>query len=59
VGGEVCVLDLFLYGEESLEELKTHPNCELFCGDVRDITAVVKSMQGCDAVIRLAAIVGD
>jgi nucleoside-diphosphate-sugar epimerase len=58
-GFQVRVLDLFLYGEESLEELKTHPNCELVRGDVRDINAVVKSMQGCDAVIHLAAIVGD
>lgn len=53
------MVGLFLYENKSLEELKTHPNCELFCADVRDISAVVKSMQGCDAVFHLAAIVGD
>jgi nucleoside-diphosphate-sugar epimerase len=35
------------------------PNFELMAGDVRDIQVVVQAMRGCDAVLDLAAIVGD
>lgn len=58
-GLKVCVLDSFLFGEKSLDAVRTHPNCALIRGDVRDIGAVVQSMLGCDAVVHLAAIVGD
>jgi nucleoside-diphosphate-sugar epimerase len=58
-GFRVRVLDSFLFGEKSLDQTKTHPRCELVRGDVRDIGAVVQAMRGCDAVIHLAAIVGD
>ena len=58
-GLKVRVLDSFLFGENSLDEVRTHANCQLIRGDVRDIGAVVKAMKGCDAVVHLAAIVGD
>jgi nucleoside-diphosphate-sugar epimerase len=58
-GFKVRILDSFLFGEESLEDVRTHAGCELVRGDVRDIGAVVKAMRGCDAVVHLAAIVGD
>jgi nucleoside-diphosphate-sugar epimerase len=58
-GFKVRVLDSFLFGENSLDDVRTHVNCELIRGDVRDIGAVVKAMKGCDAVVHLAAIVGD
>jgi nucleoside-diphosphate-sugar epimerase len=58
-GFNVRVLDSFLFGEGPLEEAKKNPNCELVRGDVRDIGAVVQAMRGCDAVVHLAAIVGD
>ena len=58
-GFMVRILDSFLFGEKSLDEVKAHPNCEVIRGDVRDIGAVVQSMRGCDAVVDLAAIVGD
>jgi nucleoside-diphosphate-sugar epimerase len=58
-GFKVRVLDSFLFGETPLDEARAHPNCELVRGDIRDIGAVVKSMKGCDAVVHLAAIVGD
>ncbi len=58
-GFKVRVLDSFLFGEAALEDVKGHPNCELIGGDIRDIGAVVKAMRGCDAVVHLAAIVGD
>jgi nucleoside-diphosphate-sugar epimerase len=58
-GFNVRVLDSFLFGEGPLEDAKKNPNCELVRGDVRDIGAVVQAMRGCDAVVHLAAIVGD
>src|SRR5580704_1816887 len=58
-GFRVRVLDSFLFGEGSLEDVRGHAECELVRGDVRDIGAVVKAMRGCDAVVHLAAIVGD
>jgi nucleoside-diphosphate-sugar epimerase len=58
-GFHVRVLDSFLFGEEPLAEARKHPNCELERGDVRDIGAVVQAMRGVDAVVHLAAIVGD
>jgi nucleoside-diphosphate-sugar epimerase len=58
-GFRVRVLDSFLFGEEPLAAAKKHANCELVRGDVRDIGAVVQAMKGCDAVVHLAAIVGD
>jgi nucleoside-diphosphate-sugar epimerase len=58
-GYKVRVLDSFLFGEGALEDVRAHAACELVRGDVRDIGAVVKAMRGCDAVVHLAAIVGD
>jgi nucleoside-diphosphate-sugar epimerase len=58
-GRPVRVLDSFMFGEQSLDQVRAHPNCELVRGDVRDIGVVVRCMKGCDAVIHLAAIVGD
>jgi len=58
-GFKVRVLDSFLFGEKSLDAVRVNPNCGLIRGDVRDIGAVVQSMRGCDAVVHLAAIVGD
>lgn len=58
-GYRVRVLDSLLFGEQSLNRVKKHPKFELSVGDVRDIQAVVQAMKGCDAVIHLAAIVGD
>ena len=58
-GFKVRVLDSFLFGENALDDVRTRANCELIRGDVRDIGAVVKAIRGCDAVVDLAAIVGD
>lgn len=58
-GRRVRVLDSFMFGEQSLDQIRAHPRCELVRGDVRDVGIVVKCMQGCDTLIHLAAIVGD
>ncbi len=58
-GYKVRVLDSFLFGAESLKAVRDHSRCETLTGDVRDIEAVVGAMRDCQAVIHLAAIVGD
>jgi nucleoside-diphosphate-sugar epimerase len=58
-GFAVRVLDAFLFGGRSLNEFLPHPNFEVIHADVRDIQAAERSMRGCDAVVHLAAIVGD
>lgn len=58
-GYKTRVFDSFLFGDKALEAFKSHPDCELAPGDIRDIQAVVQAMRDCDAVIHLAAIVGD
>ena len=58
-GYGVRVLDCFLYGSESLKEVAAHPALEVRSGDFRNISAVVEAVRGCDAVVHLAAIVGD
>jgi nucleoside-diphosphate-sugar epimerase len=58
-GYRVRVLDSLLFGKESLHSVEKHSNFDLIAGDVRDIQVVVQAMKGCDAVIHLAAIVGD
>ncbi len=58
-GYEVRVLDSLLYGPGPLAKVKGHSNFELIEGDFRNVQPVLSSLRGCDAVIHLAAIVGD
>ncbi len=58
-GYRTKILDLFMFGKESVEEVKNNPNLEVIEGDVRDITTISKALNNVDAVIHLAAIVGD
>jgi nucleoside-diphosphate-sugar epimerase/uncharacterized membrane protein len=58
-GYKVRALDSFLFGESSIEGIKRHPDFEVVKGDIREIQPVVDAMKNCDAVIDLAAIVGD
>ena len=59
LGYHVKVLDLYIYGEDVLDEVKDHPNLEQIRGDIRDIKMLEKSIIGCDAVIHLACISND
>ncbi len=59
LGYGVRVLDCFLYGADSLEDIAAHPALEVHQGDFRNIPTVVEAVRGCDAIIHLAAIVGD
>src|SRR6202000_1370632 len=58
-GYNVKVLDLFLYGDHVLDEVKNHPGLELVLGDMRDADILRQSLAGCDAVIHLACISND
>ena len=58
-GYKVRVLDLFLFGEDSLKEVRNNPNLEIIRDDVRNLKTVSSALKGVDSVIHLAAIVGD
>ena len=58
-GYKVKVLDLYIYGEDVLSEVKDNPNLEEIKGDLRDQDLLKKIIPGCDAVIHLACISND
>lgn len=58
-GYRVRVLDLFLYGEDVLEEVRNDPKLEAVKGDLRDQALLARLLHGCDAVIHLACISND
>ncbi len=58
-GYRVTVLDALLYGDESIRELYGRPGFVLVKDDLRNIEAVVRTMESADAVIHLGALVGD
>jgi nucleoside-diphosphate-sugar epimerase len=55
----VRVLDMLLYGDQAMRELRSHPHFEFVQGDFRNVEVVVRAMQDVDAVAHLGAIVGD
>ncbi len=57
-GHQVRVFDSLMYGGESLLGAYHNPNFEFISGDIRDRLAVEKAVEGCEAVVHLAAIVG-
>ena len=58
-GYTVRILDNFLYGRRSLEQLPRTPMLEVIEGDLRNIHTCVSALDGVHAVVLLAAIVGD
>ncbi len=58
-GYAVRVLDSLLYGDEAIRPLFSNPRFELIIGDCRNIQSVVRAIKGVDAIVHLAAIVGD
>jgi len=58
-GFKVRVLDLLMYGVGPIKELLENKRFELIEGDMRNISNLVSALNGVDAVINLAAIVGD
>jgi nucleoside-diphosphate-sugar epimerase/CBS domain-containing protein len=57
-GWSVRILDNFLYSQDSLSDIE-NKNLEVFKGDAKDIDAVVNAIEGIDAVVYLAELVGD
>lgn len=58
-GYRVRVLDLFLFGEQVLNDVREHPGLELVRGDLRERQIVAQSVSDCGAVIHLACISND
>lgn len=58
-GHHVRVLDSLLHGGQSMLGFWAHPRFEFIHGDVRDTSVVDTAVTGMDAVVHLAAIVGD
>ena len=59
LGHEVSVLDNLTYGTTVLNSFVGRENFKFVYGDVGDLRAVAKAVKGQEAVIALAAIVGD
>lgn len=58
-GHQVRVLDHLAYGGESLLGVWCKPGFEFMRGDIRDCATVRAAVSGRDAVVHLAAVVGD
>ncbi|MBI4234984.1 NAD-dependent epimerase/dehydratase family protein [Candidatus Peregrinibacteria bacterium] len=58
-GYRVRILDLLMYGEESLKNISKNKNVEVVKDDMRNISTLVKALADIDAVVNLAALVGD
>ena len=56
---EVILLDNHIYGNHGISHLREHTKLTIIEGDIANIKDVVKSLQGVDIIIALAAIVGD
>jgi nucleoside-diphosphate-sugar epimerase len=58
-GREVRVLDSLLHGQEEIAAEQERAGVQVIRGDVRDATARRQALAGAEAVVHLAAIVGD
>ena len=58
-GYRVRILDLQMFGIDSLDGILNHPRLEVMRGDFRNVEDIVRALRGMDAVVHLAAIVGD
>ena len=58
-GYRVKVLDLYIYGEDVLRDVKDNSNLIEIKGDIRDKKIISNTIPGCDAVIHLACISND
>ncbi|MCR9254928.1 MAG: SDR family oxidoreductase [Alphaproteobacteria bacterium] len=56
-GYRVTVFDIMFFGDDFLP--KDHPNLRVIKGDIRDLPALERALEGVDAVINLACISND
>ncbi len=59
LGYYVKVLDLFIYGEHTLDGANSNPALEKIKGDIRSQNLLKHTLKDCDAVIHLACISND
>jgi nucleoside-diphosphate-sugar epimerase len=58
-GYKVKVVDLYMYGDNVLDNVKANPNLKQIKGDIRDKELLEKEIPGIDAIIHLACISND
>jgi nucleoside-diphosphate-sugar epimerase len=58
-GHEVTVVDLYLYGDDVLDQVSGDPRLREVKGDIRDEDLLEREVADCDAVIHLACISND
>lgn len=58
-GHQVKVLDLFIYGKEVFDDVRSNPRLTEIQGDLRDVPLVKTALKGVEAVIHLACISND
>jgi nucleoside-diphosphate-sugar epimerase len=58
-GYKVKVIDLYMYGEDVLSDVRDHPDLVEVRGDIRDVELLEEQIRGVDAVIHLACISND
>ncbi len=58
-GHEVIVFDKLSFGSDAVSPLLENPRYHFIKGDLRDISAVSRAMTGVEAVVLLAALVGE
>ena len=58
-GYKVKVMDILLYGDESIKELYKNKSFEFIRGDCRNMQDVISVLDDADAVVHLGEIVGD
>jgi nucleoside-diphosphate-sugar epimerase len=58
-GLNVRILDSFIFGQESITELRSNRSLDIIEGDFRNVETVVRAIKGMDAVVHLGGIVGD
>lgn len=58
-GARVRIVDALLFGATPIASLTRHRSCDLLIGDIRDAAFLSRAFDGVDAVVHLAAIVGE
>ena len=58
-GHHVKVLDLYIYGDDTLNTVKNNSSLEQIRGDIRDRALLERIIPGTDAIIHLACISND
>ena len=58
-GREVRVLDSLLHGQEDIAAEQERAGVQVIRADIRDVDARLSALAGAEAVVHLAAIVGD